>query len=211
MAGTGSSCTRPPGTRPSTDERVTDLLRRWDERRDAEALNAALPHLVIRLRQLARHYLAREPSQVTLESRALINEAYLRLLESRVGKIRHRSQFFAFTARLMRQILVDHARGRRRAKRGGGLANVALAEAFEMAEGRDLEPERVLAVHEAMEKLEKIDPRQRQIVELRYFVGLSVKEVSQALEVSVATVERGWSAARRWLAREMRRSSSISV
>jgi RNA polymerase sigma factor (TIGR02999 family) len=189
------------------DEMVTDLLRRWDEQRDPEALNAALPHLLFRLRQLARHYLAHEPRELTLESTALVNEAYLRLLESRVGKIEHRSQFFAFTARLMRQILVDHARGRQRAKRGGGLARTELADAAEVADRRGLEPEKVLAVHEAMEKLERIDPRQRQVVELRYFVGLSVEEVSQALEVSVATVERAWSAARRWLAREIRHAA----
>lgn len=186
------------------DQVVTDLLRRWDENGDPEALNAALPHLLSRLRQLARHYLAREPAQITLESTALVNEAYLRLLGSKVGNIEHRSEFFAFTARLMRQILVDHARGRRRAKRGGRMQKAALGEALELADDGGLDAERILAVHEAMDKLEKIDQRQRQIVELRYFVGLSVKEVSQALDVSVATVERDWSAARRWLAREMR-------
>ena len=192
------------------DQVVTDLLRRWDEDRDPEALNAALPHLLSRLRQLARHYLAREPAELTLESTALVNEAYLRLLGSRVGNIEHRSQFFAFTARLMRQILVDHARGRRRAKRGGRLEKAELGKALELADDDGLDADKILAVHEAMDKLERIDPRQRQIVELRYFVGLSVKEVSQALEVSIATVERDWSAARRWLAREMRRAAPMS-
>ena len=187
---------------------VTALLRRWDDQGDPEALNAALPHLLGRLRQLARHYMADEPPGHTLGPTALIHEAYLRLVGSKVGKIENRSQFFAFTARLMRQILVDHARGRLRAKRGGDLVRTDLGHALGMTAGREPDCEEILAVHQALEKLERIDPRQRQVAELRYFLGLTVQEVSRALGISVATVERSWSAARRWLAREMRHAAS---
>ena len=195
---------------PSVDQGVvTALLRRWDDDRDSEALNEAMPHLLDRLRQLARHYMAQESPGHTLGPTALIHEAYLRLLGSRVGKIEGRAQFFAFTARLMRQILVDHARGRLRAKRGGEVVMTELEDALGIPQGSRLDSEEILTVHGALDKLQKIDPRQRQVAELRYFLGLSVKETARALEISVATVERSWSAARRWLSREMRHAAVL--
>ena len=182
---------------------VTALLRRWEEAHDREALDAALPHLIRRLRQLARHYLAHEPQDHTLEPTALVHETYLKLLESKVGRIESRAQFFAYTARLMRQILVDHARCRQAAKRGGDVDRTELGDAFNVAR-QEPDAVQVLIVHDVLDKLEKVDPRQREIVELRYFVGLSVREVSKVLEVSVPTVERGWRAARCWLEHEIR-------
>lgn len=191
---------------------VTVLLRRWDEQRDREALDEALPHLLDRLGQLARYYLARERPGHVLEPTALVNEVYLRLLESRIGKIESCSQFFAFAARLMRQILVDYARGRLTTKRGGNLVKVELEDVLAVPERQDLDADQVLTVHQALGKLKKSAPLQCKIVELRYFVGLSVDETSQVLRVSAPTVERGWSAARRWLAREMQHEvSSIAV
>lgn len=198
----------PSGSRESvqTDD-VTALLRRWDENRDEEALNEALPHIFDELRHLARGYLKREDQGHTLQPTELVHEAYLRLLESRVGKIRSRSQVFAFAARLMRQILVDHARGRNTAKRGGDLVRTELRDALETPAEAGLGPDQLLALHIALERLAKIDFSQCQIAELRYFVGLTVAEIAEVLEVSVSTVERRWEAARRWLAREMSRGA----
>ncbi len=179
---------------------VTVLLKKWGEGRDREALNEALPHLLTRMRQLARHYLARESPGHTLQPTALVHEAYLRLLECQAGKIESRSQFFAYSARLMRQILIDHARSRAAVKRGDGMEKVAFSEAIGRPHLENLLKTDVLALDEAVQALGRIDRRQRQIAELRYYVGLTVEEVAQVLEISVATVNRDWEAARRWLA-----------
>jgi len=198
-----------PQTTPSVDPagEVTLLLRRWSEKHDREALEAALPHVIGELRQLARHYLSLEAPGHTLQPTALVHEAYLRLLEGRVGKVRSRHEFFAFTARLMRQILVDHARTRGAEKRGGGTAKADLAEALKTPVEQRLDPETLLAVHELLGRLGEIDPRLREVTELRYFVGLTVKEVAQVLDTSVTGVERHWRAARCWLAHEFRHAA----
>jgi RNA polymerase sigma factor (TIGR02999 family) len=186
-----------------TDGNVTVLLRRWSENHDGEALSEVLPALLEELRELARGYLAREAGQRTLQPTELVNETCLRLLERRVGKIGSRSQFFAFTARLMRQILVDRARSRRSEKRGGNVEHAHLDEALNI-DGSRGDPEKILAVHEILQRLARIDEVQHQVAEMRYFVGLTVPEIAQALGISVATVERRWEAARRWLAYELR-------
>ena len=173
---------------------------------DDEALNQALPHLIERLRQLARHYLARERSDHTLQPTALIHEVYLRLLSSRAGRIESRAEFFAFAARLMRQILIDHARCRAADKRGNSVEKADLLAALGMAEKTGLDIEQLTTLNEAIERLGRLDPRQRKITEFRYYVGLTVEEIADVLEISVATVHRDWSAARRWLALELGRA-----
>ncbi len=199
---------RQPGAimrEPIDEAEVTGLLRRWDEDRDEEALNAALPVVIGELRRQARAYLAREDPDHTMQPTDLVHEAYLRLLGSRVGKIGSRGEFFAFAARVMRQILIESARRRVSEKRGGKLVKTGPAAALEVPEEVGLDPERLLVLYQALERLGKVNARQRQIAELRYLIGLTVKEIAQVLEISVATVERGWEAARLWLSFELGR------
>jgi RNA polymerase sigma factor (TIGR02999 family) len=186
----------------ATHGQITALLHHWQEGQP-EALSRLIPEVFDELRRLARHYLARETPSHTLQPTALVHEVYLRLVGHTVGKLDSRSQFFAFAARLMREILVDHARARKTAKRGGDASPASLAEVGEVVVEPAVDVTTVLAIDAALQRLGKIDPRQRQIVELRYFVGLTLKEIAGVLEISQATVERSWSAARHYLAREM--------
>ena len=176
---------------------VTVLLRRWSAG-DAGALDSLLPAVQDELRRLARSYMRRERDGHTLEPTALVNEAYLRLVDQRDVRWASRGHFFAIAAQAMRRVLVDHARGHVAAKRGGGAERVTLSG---MA---DAQPERsgidVLWLNEALERLAKLDARQAQVVELRYFAGMSVEEVAEVLEISPATVKREWATARLWLA-----------
>ncbi len=185
---------------------ITDLLHDWNDR-DEQALGRLMPVVVEELRRLADRYLAGESPGHTLQPTALVNEVYLRLACERVGKFENRSHFFAFAARLMREILVDHARARHTAKRGGGARRVDLAEALNLPDPRAPDRVTLIAVDDALKRLERIDPRQRLIVELRYFTGLTMKEIAAVLETSLATVERHWTVARRWLVREIRRAA----
>lgn len=157
------------------------------------------------LRDLARRYLAGERPGHTLQPTALVHEVYLRLVGGEVQRFARRSEFFAFAARLMREILVDHARAKQTAKRGRAAAKLPLEAALGVAAGEGLDWETVLAVDEAVNRLGRLHPRQKQVVELRYFVGLTVPEIARALELGRATVERDWAVARRWLARELGR------
>lgn len=180
---------------------ITQLLAAC--RRDGDALDRLIPLVIEELRHLAAHYLAREHGDHTLQPTALVNEVYLRLANGR-AEWENRGQFFAFAARLMREILVDHARARLAAKRGCGTAHVRLEEALHVLDREVPDLVMLIAVGEALNRLGRLDARQRQIVELRYFCGLTLKEIAVVLEVSLATVERGWSMARRWLVRELR-------
>ena len=185
-----------------TREEITELLSAW---RDGEpkAFERLLPEVLGELEMLARGYLAGERRDHTLQATALVNEMYLRLVGHPVQAFGSRSEFFAFTARLMRQILVDHARAKGRVKRGGEIHRVPFEEALGLPAER-LDKEMILAVDEALARLGEMSPRQRQVVELRYFVGLTVPEIAVALDLGRATVERDWTVARRWLAREMK-------
>ncbi len=137
----------------------------------------------------------------TLQTTALVNEAYLRLVKQRKRNWENRAQFFGIAAQLMRRILADHARARRQAKRGGSYVRVSLPDATAIAKDRDLD---VILVDEALNRLAEIDPRQAKIVEMRFFGGLTVEEIATALGISPRTVKREWTEARHWLYREIR-------
>lgn len=177
---------------------VTELLVQWT-RGDQEAPRVLLPLVYDELRRLARYHLGAERSDHTLQSTALVHEAYLRLVKPGSLQLESRRHFFAVASRLMREILVDHARSRSAAKRGGG-ERLTLDEAAELAWSKEVD---LLVLDDALNELAKMSPRQSRIVELKFFGGLSIAEVAQVLEVSSATVERDWSVARAWLYREI--------
>lgn len=165
------------------------------------AADKLLPLVYDEFRALARHYLAQERANHTLQPTALVHEAYMKLVDQTRVDWQGRSHFFAVAAQAMRRILVDHARSRQRDKRGGGRARVVLDEDVALSPQKD---EDVLALDEALEKLATLDPRQAKVVELRFFGGMSVEEVAEALNVSKRTVEGDWTFARAWLSRELR-------
>lgn len=177
---------------------VTQLLSQWTDG-DPRALDALLPLVYDELRRLARSYLQRERSDHTLQSTALVHEAYLRLVDQNVSW-QNRAHFFGIAAQMMRRILVDHARGRNSAKRGEGVCKVTLDEEIARAGQRDLD---VIALDEALTNLARFDPQQSRIVELRFFAGLSIEDTSEILKISPATVKRDWAMAKAWLFREM--------
>ena len=180
--------------------RVTEILKDWGGG-DPEALNRLVPPVYKELRQLARRRLRRERTGHTLQTTALVHEAYVRLRDQTSVQWQNRAHFFAVAASLMRRILVDHARGRKRLKRGGPAARLPLQEALVVAaEHMNVD---VLALDEALTKLVAVDARQCQVVELRFFSGLSIEETAAALGVSPATVKNDWNIAKAWLRREM--------
>jgi RNA polymerase sigma factor (TIGR02999 family) len=184
-----------------TSSEVTHLLRDWSEGKK-EALDKLLPMVIDELRDLARRALAHESPQHTLQPTALVNEVYLRLIDRRTYWWKDRSQFFGCLADLMRRILVDHARRRRAAKRGGGEVKLSLEEAILPAGETDTD---LVALDDALEELKVIDERRYKIVMLWYFVGLTQEEIAAELSISVNTVGRQLRAARLWLRHEMDR------
>jgi RNA polymerase sigma factor (TIGR02999 family) len=183
---------------------VTLLLQGW-RNGDRNALDALLPLVYEELRRLAHFQLQRERQDHTLQTAALVHEAYLRLIGLNPPQWESRTHFFAIAAQLMRQILVDYARRHVAAKRGGGACKLSLEEATLVSKQKDVD---VLSLDDALKTLAKIDPRQSRVVELRFFAGLSLEEISEALEIAPATVQRDWTAARAWLHREISRNSS---
>jgi RNA polymerase sigma factor (TIGR02999 family) len=181
---------------------VSQLLIRWKDGQNA-ALETLLPIVYDELRRVAHHYLQGERPGHTLQSTALVHEAYLRLAVQQPLQLQNRAHFFAVAAQLMRQILVDYARNRKAAKRRND-CKIALDEAVELPQKRDLD---VLALDEALKELARLDSQQARIVELRFFGGLSIEETSDVLEISPATVKRDWATARAWLYREMDRTA----
>lgn len=182
---------------------ITGALREWSGG-DREALERLLPLVFKELHRQAAAYLRRERADHTLQATALINEAYLKLVDQAPQDFKDRSHFFAISARLMRQILVDHARTRLREKRGGRQAvRVQLDEAVD-AGGRPADID-LIALDEALQRLSGIDQQQARVVELRYFSGLSLDETAEAMGISRATVARDWNVARAWLKRELTR------
>jgi RNA polymerase sigma factor (TIGR02999 family) len=179
---------------------VTEVLEQL-KAGDSRAADRLLPLVYDEFRALARHYLAQERMNHTLQPTALVHEAYLKLVDQTRVDWQGRSHFFAVAAQAMRRILVDHARSRQREKRGGGRPRVTLDEAVALSPQKD---EDVLALDEALEKLAALDARQAKVVELRFFGGMSVEEVAEALGVSKRTVEGDWTFARAWLSRELR-------
>lgn len=182
---------------------VTLLLQGW-RNGDRKALDALLPLVYKELHRLAHFQLRKERPDHTLQSAALVHEAYLRLLGLKAPQWESRTHFFAIAAQLMRQILVDYARRHGAAKRGGGGCKLTLQEATALSRQKDVD---VVSLDDALDALAKIDPRQSKVVELRFFAGLSLEEISQALDIAPATVQRDWTAARAWLYREIARNS----
>lgn len=183
---------------------VTELLVRWREG-DREALESLMPMVYSELRRLAQYYLSRERSDHTLQSTALVHEAYLRLAGSNAPQWQNRAHFFGIAARVMRQILVEYARSHAAAKRGGPEAyTLTLDEALELPKPIDVD---VIALDGALNRLNELDPQQSRIVELRFFAGLTIEDTSEVMGISPATVKRDWTSARAWLHREIERSS----
>ena len=178
---------------------VTNLLVKWSDG-DKSALDQLIPVVHTELRRIARRYMRRQSPDHTLETSALINEAYLRLVDQQNVEWKDRAHFFAVSSQIMRNILIDHARKYSYAKRGAGARKVPLDEAATMAEQRAAE---FVALDEALSELAKVDARKSQIVELRFFGGLNIEEVAEVMRISPATVQREWRAARAWLQRAM--------
>lgn len=182
-------------------EEVTGLLRAWSDG-DQLALEKLIPLVYAELHRLAKRYMGHEHVGHSLQTSALVNEAYLRLVDAHGVRWQNRAHFFAVSAQIMRRILVDFARARQNLKRGGGALQVTLDEGLVVSpeSGADL-----LALDEALEKLAALNPRQSRVVVLRYFGGLNEEEAAEALNVSTRTVRHDWSLARAWLYRELRR------
>jgi RNA polymerase sigma factor (TIGR02999 family) len=188
---------------PSTSNQagqVTQLLKRWSEG-DQSALDELTPLVYNELRKVADAYLRQERPDHTLQATALVNEAYVRLIGRKHSHWEGRKHFYGIAARLMRHVLVDHARKHKAEKRGGGNVKVTLEHFEDVTNTLDVD---ILAVHEALERLAGFDPQQARIVELRFFGGLSIDEAAEALGVGHATVEREWAMARAWLRNELK-------
>ena len=182
-----------------TPQAVTQLLERWSGG-DRAALDELMPLVYDELRRLAGNYLRRERPDHTLQPTALVNEAYMLMVDQRRARWQNRAQFVGVAAQMMRRILVDHARAVQAEKRGGRQFAVSLTEAEGFGESPDLD---LLRVNEALERLAALDPDQARVVELRFFGGLTIEEAAEAMRVSHATVERDWKMARAWLRREL--------
>ena len=183
-------------TEPSSKtHQVTELLAAWS-RGDKEALDKLMPLVYDELRRLARQHMRRERAGHTLQTTALVNEAYMRLVDQRRAQWQNRAQFFGVAARLMRRILVDHARSRHRLKRGGDAHKISLDEAATVSQEQSTD---LLAVHEALKKLEVMNERMGRIVELRFFGGLSIEETAEVIKVSPATVKKDWTFAKAFM------------
>src|SRR5271156_3154778 len=185
------------GERPAVEE-VSNLLRAWSGG-DPRALARLTPIVYDELHRLARRYMRREKPGHSLQTTALVNEAYTRLVDYKRMQWQNRAHFFAVSSQLMRRILVDHAR-RHNLKRGGGVLHVSLEQAAVLVADEDTD---LVALDDAMNALARIDPRKVQVVEMRFFGGLSVEETAEVLKVSPVTVMRDWSTAKAWLYREL--------
>jgi RNA polymerase sigma factor (TIGR02999 family) len=178
---------------------VTQLLREWSQG-DQAAPEKLMPLVYAELRRMAHGYMAGQNRGHTLQTTALIHEAYLRLVDQSEKQWKNRSHFFAVAAQAMRHILVDFARSKQAKKHGGGARQVSLDEALTVSGEREAE---LVALDDALKELSRVDPRKCHVVELRYFGGLSVEETAEVLDVSAITVMRDWSMAKAWLYREL--------
>jgi RNA polymerase sigma factor (TIGR02999 family) len=187
------------GTGEASPQEVTQLLADWSQG-DEAALQKLTPLVYVELRRLAHHYMEGQRPDHTLQTTALVNEAYLRLADQRRPSFANRSHFFAVAAKAMRQILVNHAKACQRQKRGAGASKLELDEAALVAPER---PSAILALNEALERLAILDSRKANVVELRYFGGLKQDEIAEVLKISSVTVRRDWVFARAWLYSEL--------
>jgi RNA polymerase sigma factor (TIGR02999 family) len=184
---------------------VSELLLHWGKG-DRKALEAILPLVYNELRRLARYHLQQQRPNHTLQTTALVHEAYLRLAQEKSPHVENRAHFLGIAAQLMRWILVDYERNRRAAKRGAGATRLTLdPNLAARSPGPDVD---LLALDEALDRLAKMDSQQSQIIELRYFGGLTIEDTSEFLGISPATVKRSWASARAWLLREMGRGEA---
>jgi len=178
---------------------VTALLQAWSAG-DEHALDRLIPLVEAELRRLARGYMGRERREHTLQATALVNEAFLRLVDAKSVRWTDRAHFLGISARLMRRVLVDHARSRGYEKRGGGVHRVTLTDAVLVSTGPTLD---LVALDRALEGLALVDARKARVIELRFFGGLSVEETAEVLHVSTDTIKRDWRLAKLWLLREL--------
>jgi RNA polymerase sigma factor (TIGR02999 family) len=190
---------------PSSED-VTQLLLAWSKG-DQAAFDQLMPLVYEELRKLAKRYMRQQRPGHTLQTTALVNEAYLQLIRSDQVRWQNRAHFFAISAQLMRRILVDSARARQNLKRGGGAQRLTLDDTLQISAGRATE---LVALDDALSALAKLNERQSQVVELRYFGGLSEEEVAAVLNISPRTVRRDWRLARAWLYYELSRSETQS-
>ena len=179
---------------------ITELLVAWGDG-DADALDKLIPIVYQELHKLAAHYMRKENAGHTLQTTALVNEAYCRLIDQK-AKIRNRAQFFGIAANLMRRILIDHARAHARGKRGGGAQIVSLDEAAIVSQAKAGE---LISIDEALTRLTEVDPSKGRIVEMKFFGGLTTDEIAELEKVSSRTVEREWRKAKAWLYREVQK------
>lgn len=186
---------------------VTQLLVSWSMGNQA-ALEKLMPLVYGELRRLAAAYLRRERPDHTLQSTALVHEAFLKLVNQREVEWRNRAHFYGIAAQMIRRILVDYARSHHAEKRGSGAVKLALDEAMAVPEKTDLD---LLGLNDALERLAQMDPRQNRIVELRFFAGLSIEETAEVMQLSPATIKREWNLARAWLFRELSRAPANAV
>jgi RNA polymerase sigma-70 factor, ECF subfamily len=189
---------------PRQHHEITQLLEEWSDGNQA-ALDELYPLVYEELHRLARRYMSREKKDHTLQTTALINEAYVRLVDQRNVHWANRSHFFAISAQIMRRILIDHARRHAYAKRGGGAHQVSLEEAATVVPDQGLD---LVRLDEALKSLAEMDPRRSQVVELRYFGGLNNEEIAGVLKVSENTVTRDWNMARAWLYQQLSGSAA---
>jgi RNA polymerase sigma-70 factor (ECF subfamily) len=189
---------------PASEHDITDMLLDWGKG-DKGALDRVMPLIYNELRRLAHRQMRRERAGDTMQTTSLINEAYLRLIDYERVQPQDRSHFFAIAAQAMRRILIERARSRRTAKRGSGGQKVSLDDAGDLVDDRAAN---LVALDDALTSLATIDPRKAQIVELKYFGGMTIDETAKALGVSTPTVERDWQMARIWLRREITRTGS---
>ena len=187
-------------------QNLTQLLISYSDG-DKAAMERLLPEVYRELRKLAESYMRRETTGHTLQPTALVHEAYFKLIDQKEVKWQNRAHFFGVAAQLMRRILIDHARQKHAAKRGGADAKVSFDEGLHWAPNDDTGPD-LLALDVALEKLGKLDERQAKVVELRYFGGLGIEETAEALGTSPATVKRDWTLAKAWLHRELNGTDS---
>src|SRR6478736_2449155 len=187
-----------------SQQRVTELLQRWSQG-DGAALTELTPLVYEELRRLAHHFMDGQRSDHTLQTTALVNEAYLRLADQTNPSWQNRAHFFAVAARAMRQIVVDYARSQQSQKRGGGALKIELDEAAIVSPEQSQE---IIDLHEALERLGTLDSRKGQVVELKYFGGLNYDEIAEVLKISPVTVRRDWEFAKLWLYTELKESAN---
>jgi len=189
----------------SRPHKVTELLIAWSNRRHSAIEEQLFPLVYEELRRLAHRYMSRERPGHSLQTTAVVHEAYLRLIDQKHVQWQNRAHFFAIAAEMMRRILITHAQSHAYAKRGGGTVNVSLDEAAILSSERASE---LIALDEALTSLTAIDSRRSQVVELRFFGGLSNEEIAEVLKISPNTVTRDWNVAKAWLYREMSREQA---